>query len=397
MRPLRIVRLANFVTPSSGGLRTALRELGRGYLDAGHHPVLVTPGPAHSDSSTEQGRVITLPGPLVPGLGGYRVLLRRRPLTRLLAELRPDVIEVSDRSTLRWTGRWAARHGVASVMVSHESLDGLLAVAGLPTGPRTRVADRLNRATARRYDTVVCTTRWAAAEFDRVGAGNVRQVPLGVDLTAFHPGLRSATTRAAYAEPGEVLIVCCTRLSVEKRPQRALTTLRGLLAAGVPARLVIAGDGPLRANLTAAAADLPVTFTGWISDRPTLAGLLASADAAIAPGPIETFGLAALECLATGTPVVASADSALPGVLGAAGLGAVGDDFTPALRELLARPERDRRTAARSRAEQFGWQAAADGFLAVFEELVFGPPALPGEALDFGSMKCSVIACTVHR
>ncbi|MFD9049076.1 hypothetical protein ACFVZ9_20105, partial [Streptomyces zaomyceticus] len=46
---LRIVRLANFVTPTSGGLRTALDRLGRGYRAAGHEPVLVvaparTPG-----------------------------------------------------------------------------------------------------------------------------------------------------------------------------------------------------------------------------------------------------------------------------------------------------------------------------------------------------------------
>lgn len=40
---------------------------------------------------------------------------------------------------------------------------------------------------------------------------------------------------------------------------------------------------------------------------------------AIAPGPAETFGLAALEALACGTPVVVSAESALPEVVGDAG------------------------------------------------------------------------------
>jgi alpha-1,6-mannosyltransferase len=40
---MRIVRLANFVAPRSGGLRTALAELGAGYLAAGHEPVLVIP------------------------------------------------------------------------------------------------------------------------------------------------------------------------------------------------------------------------------------------------------------------------------------------------------------------------------------------------------------------
>ena len=41
---MRIVRLANYVAPNSGGLRTSLRELGAGYLAASHEPVLIIPG-----------------------------------------------------------------------------------------------------------------------------------------------------------------------------------------------------------------------------------------------------------------------------------------------------------------------------------------------------------------
>src|SRR3974390_3486713 len=81
---MRIVRLANFVAAHSGGLRTSLRELGEGYLAAGHDPVLITPGELDSDQETTQGRVITLRGPRVPFMGGYRVLLRRRPVAALL-------------------------------------------------------------------------------------------------------------------------------------------------------------------------------------------------------------------------------------------------------------------------------------------------------------------------
>ena len=53
---MRIVRLANFVAPRSGGLRTSLAELGAGYLAAGHEPVLVIPGERDSDELTAQGR-----------------------------------------------------------------------------------------------------------------------------------------------------------------------------------------------------------------------------------------------------------------------------------------------------------------------------------------------------
>ena len=66
------------MAPRSGGLKTALRHLGAGYQAAGHEAVLIVPGPNFSDLSTEQGRVITLPGPPVPFVGGYRVLLDRR-------------------------------------------------------------------------------------------------------------------------------------------------------------------------------------------------------------------------------------------------------------------------------------------------------------------------------
>jgi alpha-1,6-mannosyltransferase len=366
---LRIVRLANFVSPTSGGLRTALHQLGQGYAAAGHRPVLVVPGPADSDRPTGQGRVVTVAGPVVPGTGGYRVLVARRRLERLLDSLAPDVLEVSDRTSLRWTGRWAAARGVGSVMVSHESLAGLLRLWRAPAADR--LADRLNAATAAGYDRVVATTGWAAAEFRRLGVPNLVEVPLGVDLALFHPRRRDPAVRAQWAAPDELLVVHCSRLSPEKRPELAIEALAALRAAGTPAVLVVVGDGPRRAALQRQAAGLPVRFASFIPDRVAVAALLASADLAVAPGPVETFGLAALEALACGTPVVVNAASALPEVVGAAGIAAAGTgaDLAAAVRELLVRPVPARRAAARARAERFGWPAAVDGFLRVHHQL----------------------------
>src|SRR5262249_2266007 len=157
---VRIVRLANFVTPRSGGLRTALQALGEGYLAAGHEPVLVIPGQRAGDEQTPSGRLVTVRGTRVPWTGGDRVLLGGKRVSPTLAGLEPDRIEVSDRFTLRWTGRWARENGVPSVMISHESLRGLLAVAGLPAPVVRYLADRINARTVERYDTVVCTTAW---------------------------------------------------------------------------------------------------------------------------------------------------------------------------------------------------------------------------------------------
>ena len=360
-----MVRLANAIAPHSGGLRTALRELGAGYARAGHDPVLIMPGLRATDEQTEQGRVITVPGPLVPGTGGYRVITARRSLRRLLEDLEPDRLEVSDRTTLRWTGEWAAENGVRSMMVSHEGLAGLLQLFVPPALPSQRLADRMNRASADSYDVVVCTTQWAAAEFRRLEVPNLVRVPLGVDLTTFSPSRYDEKLRATLTESGGPLLVHCSRLSPEKRPDRPIAALAELRRRGVRATLVVAGDGPRRRSLEAKADGLPVRFLGHVTDRDLLARLLATADIAIAPGPVETFGLAALEALASGTPVVVCSESALPEVIGCAGLAADDDavSYADAVERLLSRDTERRRQAAREQATRFDWQTAVDGFL----------------------------------
>lgn len=362
---MRIVRLANFVMPRSGGLRTALDALGRGYLAEGHEPVLVMPGERSSDEITPQGRIITVRGPAVWWSGGYRVMLGRRRLTALLADLAPDRLEVSDRFTLRWTGHWARENGVPSIMVSHESLFGLLGEVGLTGVPRRWLADRLNDRTARHYDQVLVTTRWASEEFRRLGRHNLVRVPLGVDLELFNPACHDHSLRAQFASPEQVLLVHCGRLSPEKRPWRSVDALASLRGAGVDAVLVLAGDGPLKDSLRRRAAGLPAHFADFVPDKPTLARLLATADVVLAPGPVETFGLAALEAMACGTPVVVDGASALPEVIGDAGIAVLGEGeaFANGVRTLLEQPARQRRVTARSRAELFDWSTAVAGFL----------------------------------
>jgi alpha-1,6-mannosyltransferase len=363
----RIVRLANFVGPLSGGLRTALREWGRGYLAAGHEPVLIVPAGRGSDTMTDYGRVITVPSPVLPGTGGYRLMVSRGYVRRRLAALKPDRIEVHDRTTLRWVGTWARARGIPSVVVSHERLDAILRVWGLHDRRSVRIADWLNRRMARAYDTVVVTTGWAGTEFARLGIANVRRVPLGVDLAVFHPSRYDAALRGRLAGQGELLVVQCTRLHPEKSPHRVIAAIEALRDRGVRATAVIAGDGPLRERLEEQARGLPVRFAGFGHDRGDLARLLATADVVIAPGPVETFGLAALEALACGTPVVAPGDGALGEVIGDAGVVVRGLDdgeaFADGVLQIAALPPAARRLAARRQAERFGWPASVRAML----------------------------------
>ncbi|OBH52839.1 glycosyltransferase [Mycobacterium sp. E2479] len=381
---MRVVQVANFYGPRSGGLRTAIDRLGAEYCASGHEVFLIVPGQRTERAELYTGVVrITLPARLIPYTGGYRAVMPG-PVKALLAALRPDALEVSDRLTLRSLGLWGRDYGATTVMISHERLDRLVGQL-LPRRVAQKFADVANARTAANYDTVVCTTGFAREEFDRIGAENTVTVPLGVDLQTFHPRRHSYLVREKWAAPPQMLLVYCGRLSVEKRVDRSIDALGALRHAGVDAKLVVVGAGPLRPRLERQAARLPIDFTGFISDRNTVAQLLASADVTLAPGPHETFGLAALESLACGTPAVVSRTSALNEII-TADSGASADNdpaaIAKAISAIVSRPECRRRVSARRRAEDFTWHRAATGMLASLGAPTFNDPRGEAEQTD---------------
>jgi alpha-1,6-mannosyltransferase len=383
---MRIVQVANFYGPRSGGIRTTMQSLAQGYTDLGHESVLVVPGPRDGDEITTFGRVITLAAPSFPGSGGYRVITDVDRVCTVLGELAPDRIEVSDRSSLRGIGWWAKACGVPTVMWAHERVDGVLRAFLPGRWPVTAMADSWNSATAARFDKVVCSTTYAREEFDRIGWTAVEQVPLGVDLEQFAPSRADDDLRDGLLGDDDLLLVLCSRLSKEKRPARAIAVLEQLRARGHRARLVVAGAGPMADRLAAHAAErqLSATFLGHVDDRDRLSRLLASADVVLSPGPIETFGLAALEALASGTPVVASKSSALREiVVGDAGRVAADADpaFADAVEDLLTVPAEVRRQASRRRAECFPWSETIDAMMRV-HGLVEAPSVASTPSVD---------------
>ena len=199
---MRIAHIANFYGPTSGGLRTAMHALGAGYLERGHEVLLVVPGAADADEDTPYGRRITVRSPLVPFSGGYRVITRTREVRGILTGFAPDVLEVSDRTTLRSLGGWAFERGIPSAFFAHERADGILH-ANLPVvarRARCRWSAWPTGTTGARiaaFTTVVCTTEYARAEFTRAGLESVK-VPLGVDLERFHPRNANAEVRARF-------------------------------------------------------------------------------------------------------------------------------------------------------------------------------------------------------
>lgn len=364
---MRIVQLANFYGPTSGGQRTAIDEVGRGYVARGHERVLIVPGPRDQQQHGPEGHRIAVRSPKLPGQP-YRVITDVERVLALLDVVRPDAVEVSDKLTLWPVGRWARRHGVHATLWSHERIDAILAARVPAWFPLEAAADRWNARLVRSFDQVACASAFGGAELARVGARNVAHVPLGVDLEVFHSDARQRASTGGT--PGTIHLVCAGRLSKEKRPVLAIEALRVLLARGRRAHLVVAGDGPQGEELRARKARLPITFTGHVGDRRALAALLAGADVALAPCPVESFGLSVLEALACGTPVVTSDRGAAPELLvPGAGLGAAGDptSVADAVEHLLAVPAEQRALAARTRAEQLPWSATVDAMLRLHE------------------------------
>ena len=117
----RIVQLANFVTPTSGGLRTALSHLSSGYAAAGHEVVQVLPGPVDATTTLPWGRQVQLRAPELPGTG-YRVLPDPRRVTAVLTSLGPDRVEVhSDPVALvGYEGR--ARPALAELVIRRQHI-----------------------------------------------------------------------------------------------------------------------------------------------------------------------------------------------------------------------------------------------------------------------------------
>jgi alpha-1,6-mannosyltransferase len=380
---MRIVRIANFVTPVSGGVRTALSHLSREYRTRGIDPVLVIPGPSDAREDGPDGAIITIASPRLPG-SSYHVLIDRRRLQRELRQLAPDAVEVHDRFTLPWVATWLRRHRVPVLLMVHERLrTPLRAFAHVPDAAADIAEVSANRRLVEEVGPVVVASRSVARTFPEGGAV---VVPLGVDRSLFPP-------RSMRGDDGALRLTIVGRLSPEKGPLLAVDTATMLCGRGHDVHLDVVGTGPLARRVARRAPWGRATLHGHLPQH-EVARIVRGADVMLAPCSTEAFGLAALEALASGVPVVAHRDGAVVEMLGLPGedpalrvpapgsdyaphrrpphvgaAGAVADgyarDFAGAVESLLTVPEPRRREAAIGRAALHTWRATADGLLAM--------------------------------
>ncbi|AKF03558.1 N-acetyl-alpha-D-glucosaminyl L-malate synthase BshA [Sandaracinus amylolyticus] len=204
-------------------------------------------------------------------------------------------------------------------------------------------------------------------------------VPNSVDGRVFRP---EAADRARVDEIFGGRRAAATLVHVSNfRPvkqTRALVPMMQHLTRALPggARLLLVGDGPERdrveADARAAGIGDALRFVAPADDPATLASWIAACDLFVLPSEIESFGLAALEALACGVPVLAQRVGGLPEVVRDGVTGVLVDalDALPTAAETLLRAPASARTAmsiaaARDARERFSPGATTDAYEAV--------------------------------
>lgn len=251
------------------------------------------------------------------------------------------------------------------------------------TSPRQRLA--IEADIAMRMDGIVATTRAERATLIDMGADpeRVAVVPCGVDLHRFQPAAAPSAEAADADSRRPHRIVAASRLV----PRKGLDDLILATAALPDAELVIAGgpvgtpveDDPEGARLLDLARGLGiderVDLLGGI-DRDAVPALLAGSDVVVCCPWYEPFGMVALEAMASGVPVVATAVGGLAETVVHDRTGLLvpprdPDGLSRALELILGDPERRRRYGAASieRARGYGWNRVAANVLGFVRQL----------------------------
>lgn len=237
-------------------------------------------------------------------------MLATQSTSRIVAHERPDLIEVGSAWCAPWLIRLATRRvDVPTVWFYHSNFPRIIAPRPASAGWLRRGASaaawRYVRRLGRLVHTTIAPSENVARQLRDAGLENVACVPLGVDLDRFNPSRRNRAmqTRGRAGLPAGRLALYVGRIAGEKDLDVLLLGWRQV-EQRTGTRLVIVGDGPARRSLAAAPGGDRAIWLPFERDRDRLADLYGAVDLYVAPGPAETFGLASLEALASGIPVL---------------------------------------------------------------------------------------------
>ena len=230
-----------------GGAQHSTIDLAAGLARAGHDVALAAgPGPLEPVADERGIRRIALPGPPHPGRAASRAV------TAAVDEFGPEVVLA--------VGAFAAMESVAGAGLAR----GVPVVAAYPSD---ELPPHVPRTTA------VVGRRRAVLDAARGRNPLVVDVPAAVDTTYNHPGIDGSAFRAEHGLDGAALVVLVTRLSREQKAVGIHTALAAaeVLAARRPCRLVVVGDGGLRADVEQAAGPAVRVLGELVDPRPAYA------------------------------------------------------------------------------------------------------------------------------
>lgn len=321
-----------------------------------------------------------------------------------MAAERPDLLEICDKYTLNYFGGLtraglarALPHAPLVVGLSCERMDDNFSayVGSLPFARRFCAA-YVKWLYFPLFDHHIANSDYTAEELQIASRGDTlgRKIcirPMGVDLGHFSPSRKSLQARrilgqACGGSADSVLLVYAGRLVPEKNLPLLFDVLAALVQSGRrDYRLLVAGDGIERERWERYCAERApgrVFFAGHVKEVEQLAGLLANADAFVHPNHREPFGIAPLEAMASGLPLIAPDRGGVASYANEenAWIAAPScESFRSAIEARLAdQPEADRRARkALETASRFRWESAAGAFLDLYAELYRGPRLRP--------------------
>ena len=334
------ISLLHVSQPTTYGLARYVTEVARGWRVTVASP---TDGPLASACRSVGAEHIAWPAIRSPGPGSVR---EARRLRSIVHDVAPDAV-VLHSSKAGLAGRLAVRGRRPTIFIPH-------AWSFLHGGPPTRVAARVWERVATRWtDTLLCVSESERMIGERARVtGQYVVVPNAVDLEKYSPvapGQRGALRRALGLSDAP-LAVSVGRLTRQKGQDILLAAWPSILERVPDARLVLVGDGPLRAELSSRAGPA-VQFAG---ERDDVVDWLRAADVVVQPSRWEGLSFVALETIACGRSLVASDVAGMREVIGddAGTVVAPGDAaaLACAVALRLGEPERAEREGRRARA-----------------------------------------------